>query len=593
MIAEWQTWLVIAVLALVVIFLLWDKYRPSIVFLVGVLILLTVGVIPVEDFLSGFSNKSILTIFLLILVSHMLSKTFNLVNLFDKLFGSADKPRGLLFRMSVSVGSLSAIMNNTPIVALMIPYIYKWSQNNGVSPSKLYLPLSYAAIVGGMMTPIGTSTNLVLIGFIVSSGHPSLTFADFLFPGILVLMAVILFLVLFSQRLLPDHVNPIDEIKANMRRYLTETTISRNSDFIGKTVAEANLRNLDGIFLAEIHRGKNQIIRPVGPEEEIKIGDKLYFAGEKSGVLDLVKNTPGLSWAKKEEFQLSESSDIVEVVVPFNSSLEGKTLKQVEFREAFDAAVIGIHRKGARLRGKLGEIPLCAGDLLLLSAGGNFQQLSNKNHNFYTVSVIEKTENHSIWKKRAIGAITLLSIAAIIAQLLSLFVGLLIMLGSGVLLNLISEEETKKNVSLDLFIILGSAITLGIAFIDTGGAEIIAGPAIAYMQDFPVLFILIGVFGLTLLFTSFITNAAAISIMFPLVYQLINDLQLNPTPVYLTLAFAASAAFLTPVSYQTNLMVMGPGSYKTRDFLKIGIPFTLIYGIIVIGFVMTFYPIRL
>lgn len=588
-----QALIVMIVLGLVIVFLLWDRFRPSIVFLVGVLLLLVIGIIPVEDFLSGFSNKSIITIFLLILASHMLSKTYKLVNYLDKFFGTASRPKGLIFRMSASVGTISALMNNTPIVALMIPYTFQWSQNNKVAPSKIFIPLSFAAIVGGMMTPIGTSTNLVLIGFIVSAGHPALTFVDFIFPGLLVFCAAILFLTYFSQGLLPNHTSPIDEVKADIRQYLTKTIIPEGSEFIGMTVTEAGLRNLDGIFLAEIHRGRDQIIRPVGPNEKIKKGDRLYFAGEKSDVINLVEVTTGLSWAKKKEIQLGESSAIVEVVVPFNSTLEGKTLKQVQFRETYNAAVIGIHRKGARLRGKLGEIPLVAGDLLLLTTGSEFQKLSSKNHDFYTVSVIEKMEDHSLWKKRVLGVITLATIAAIALQFLSLFVGLLVILGGGVLLNLISEEEAKKNTSLDLFIILGSAITLGIAFINTGGAEMVAEPFMEYLKDLPVFWILVGVFGLTLIFTSFITNAAAISIMFPLVYQLINDLQLNPTPVYLTLAFAASAAFLTPVSYQTNLMVLGPGAYKTRDFLKIGIPFTAIYATLVIGFVMAFYSIRL
>lgn len=587
-----QAYTVMGVLGFVVVFLLWDKLRPSIVFLVGVLILLVIGIIPVEDLLSGFSNKSIITIFLLILASFLLSKTYNLVGFLDKIFGTTSRPKGLIWRMATSVGSFSAVMNNTPIVALMIPYIYQWSQNNNVAPSKLFIPLSFAAIVGGMMTPIGTSTNLVLIGFMVSAGHPTLTFIDFLIPGIIIFVISILFLTFLSQQLLPVHLNPIEEFKQNIRQYLTEMEILENSELIGKNISEANLRNLKGIFLAEIHRGENRFIRPVAPEVRLKAGDRLFFAGETSEVINLVEEIDGLTWAKEKEFQLPESSDIIEVVIPFNSTLEGKTLKQVQFRETYDAAVIGVHRKGERLRGKLGEIPLVSGDLLLLLTGNDFKKLSSKNLDFYTVSVIEKEEESPLWKKWTLGLLTLASIAAIVFQLLSLFVGVLLILGGGILLNLISEEEAKKNVSLELFIILGSAITLGMAFINTGAAEMVAEPFMEYLIGLHPIWILTGVFGLTLIFTSFITNAAAISIMFPLVYQLIVDLQLNPTPIYLTLAFAASAAFLTPVSYQTNLMVMGPGSYKTRDFLKIGIPFTFVYGILLISFIMTFYTIN-
>lgn len=588
---HFEAWFSLFILILVVVFLIWDRYKPSAVFFTAILILLITGILSIENLLLGFSNKSIITIFLLILVTALLSKTFGLVLYLDKIFGSARSIRSMILRMSASVGSVSAIMNNTPIVALMIPYVYRWSKNTNHPPSKMLIPLSFSAIVGGMMTPIGTSTNLILIGFIISTGHPALTFGHFLLPGIIVFAVAILFLTFASNYLLPEYRDVMDETRKNIREYLTETKVKAGSNLIGKTIQEAELRNLQGIFLAEIHREDKTIIKPVKPEEKILEGDRLYFAGDTQGVVKLVKENQNLDWNKFRQFEEGYEPDLVEVVVPFNSGLSGKTLKKSLFRETYDAAVIGIHRKGAKLDGKLGEIPLMPGDLLLLTTGPEFERLSSKNQDFYTVSVIEDQEKIPKWKKISLSVVTIASIGLVFMGLIELFIALITIFTGGLILNLLSEEETKKNLSLDLFVILGSALTLGMVFIHTGGAAIITQPLVSILTGAPALVILVSIFLTTLFFTSFITNAAAISIMFPLVYQLVVDLSLNPTPVYLTLAFSASAAFITAVSYQTNLMVLGPGNYKATDFLKIGIPFTFVYAIVIITFVYLYYPI--
>jgi len=576
------------VLGLTVLILLWDRFRVSWVMFSAVAVLLLSGVIVPTDILSGFSNKSIITIFLLIFTAGVLSQTFKLESALDKIFGTARTVKSFLFRMSTSVGLVSAIMNNTPIVALMIPYVYRWSKDKKVSPSKLFIPLSYSAIIGGMITPIGTSTNLVLIGFIASTTHPNLSFGDFIIPGIVALVAGIVFITLFSGFLLPSKMDVLDEFKTNIREYLAETVITKDSPLIGKTINEASLRNLDGVFLVEILRSSG-LVKPAEPHEILQEGDRLYFAGETDYVVKLVEDREGLDWVRKDKFEIDDQLEMIEVVVPANSNLEGKTLKNISFREKYDAAVVGIHRNSSRLRGKLGEIPIAAGDLLLLMTGSRFELLSQRDTNFYTVSIIKESMGATRQSRGLMGITIACLIAAIAGGLLSLFSGLLILLAVSAFLRLFSDEDAKKNFSIDLFIVLGSAITLGIAFIETGAAEQLATPLISFLEGLPIPLLLFGVFALAFIFTSFITNAAAISILFPIVYQLIQDLHLEPVPIYLTLAFGASCAFLTPVGYQTNLMVMGPGSYKTHDFLKIGIPFTFVYGFVVIGTILLLY----
>ena len=581
-------WIVVGVILLVIIGLLIDKVKSSVVFFGGVAVLLLTKIITPSFFLESFGNESIAAIFLLIIITAGLKNNYNLLGLLDYVYKSAKSPRVFTFQLTSSVALLSSVMNNTPIVALMIPYVYQWSKKAKVSPSKLMIPLSYAAIMGGMITVIGTSTNLVLNGFLRANNETLLTLTDFLVPGLIVSVAGILFLTFFSWKILPGHKEVMDQVQGDLREYLVETEVVKDSSIADKSVSAAGLRNLDGIFLVEICRN-DEIISPVEPSEILKEKDRLFFAGDTSRVIDLIKNDNGLILPKTERFNLGNELELVEVVVPANSDLAGKTLKQIEFRENFDAAVVAIHRNGERLSGKLGEVPLEFGDLLLLTTGNNFNRFVAQRKDLYVVSYLQKIENELPQRKKIYLIFFALLIAAIFTNLISFFSGLVFILGGMLIARMLSAEELKKNVNLDLLVILGSAITLGGALIQTGGAYSLAHFSMNVLAPFGVYGVIIGLFTLTLILTSFVTNVAAISIVFPIAYSLVNELGLAPTGVYLTIAFAASAAFITPMSYQTNLMVYGPGNYKVKDFLKIGIPMTLLYALVSLSFIIFKY----
>lgn len=588
--SEAEKWVVLAVIGIVLVLLFIDRIRASFVFFGGVLILLLAGIVEIPTFLSSFSNESVLAIFLLIIITAVFKNNFNLIGLMDRLFRSAKSTRGFTFRMTSGVAIISAIMNNTPIVALMIPYVYQWGKKHNVSPSKLLIPLSYAAITGGVITVIGTSTNLVLNGFLQANAEPVLTTLDFVGPGLLVSLAGVLFLATIGYRLLPQTAEVMDRVRQNIREYLAETRLDSGSPLVGQTIQQAGLRNLDGIFLVEILRNGEQI-KPVEPDERLYAEDRLYFAGETHRVINLVERFPGLTWAKTDRFQLGDKLEIVETVIPRNSRLIGKTLKQVEFREKYDAAVVAIHRNGERLTGKIGEIQLETGDLLLLTTGKRFLRKNARDKNMYIVSSLSKIDGTLSRKKRwFLFAFTAL-VAAMIAGVIPFFLGLVLIVSIIGGLGMMTSEEFKKHINLDLLIVLGSALTIGSVFIETGTAEMIAAPFISLFSPYGAVGLVIGLYLLTFLLTSFITNVAAVSIAFPLAYQLIEDAQLNPTPVYLLLAFAASAAFITPASYQTNLMVYGPGSYRFKDFLRIGLPFTLLYSLLSITFILNRYSL--
>lgn len=574
---EIQMFVVLGVIVLLVAGLITDKIKPHILFLGAALALMLIGILSPKDFLGAFANESIATIFVLILLTAALNSNFNIIKYFDRVFTQKRKPGIFLFQMTSSVALMSSVMNNTPIVAMLIPYVLRWSKKMQVSPSKLLIPLSFAAVIGGMITIIGTSTNLVLNGFIESKGEKPFAFFDFLVPGLLVSVLGIIFMSTLGIYLLKDRKNPLDEVKENLKEYLVEVFVNTNSTKIGKTIHEAGLRNLHGVYLVEILRN-GSVISPVSPEEILEAGDRLFFADDTTDILEIVKEDTGLQFPKTEQYNLQGQLEIVETLIPYNSNLAGKTLKESNFREKYDAAVVAIHRNSERLRGKLGDIRLNSGDLLMLTAGRKFNRAVSGDTDLYKLGIKDQLGKVPTWKTRILLIITILSVIATISGFLPFFVGILLILATFFGLQLMSEEELLKNLNIDLFLILGSAIALGTAFIDTGGAKFVADEVIHLFSAYGNISVVIGIYLLTVILTSFITNAAAVSIVFPVAYEMSHSLSIAPEAIYLAIAFGASCCFITPFGYQTNLMVYGPGGYKFIDFIKIGIPMTILYS---------------
>ncbi len=584
-----QKWVVLGVTLAIIVGLYLEKFKPAVVFLVGVFVLMLLKIVDTQHFLDSFANKSLISIFILVLITNTINDNFNVTYWFDKVFSGAKSPRVFLAKMTFSVAALSSFMNNTPIVALMIPYVRGWAKSNKVSPSKLLIPLSFAASLGGMITVIGTSTNLVLLGFLEDNHEPLLGFWDFLPLGVLVTVVGIIFIVTAGYNILPNRIAPTSDVKENRRQYLVETYISPKSRFIGKTVQQAELRNLDGVYLAQIIRN-GKMIAPISPEEEILEGDRLFFAGETDKVVDFVKNDSGIHLSSQEKFDLGRNLEVVEAVVPANSMLAGKTVKEYKFREKFDAAIIGIHRNGEKIFGKIGDVVLKNGDLLLLTVGKNFSSNTAVDKNLYIVSNVSTISQDNPLQKRSFIVILGLILTLLFFGFFDLFMSLMIIMMALMALKLTSFTHVRRDGgNMVLFVILASALTLGKALIESGAAEMMANFMISIFQPMGIPFLMLGVFLLTLVLTSFITNVAAVSIAFPIVFAIVKDLGIDGTPFYLCIAFAASASFLTPISYQTNLMVYGPGGYKFRDFFKIGFPLTILYATVTVTYLYFVY----
>lgn len=560
-----------------------DRFKASLVFAVTVAFLLIGNSLSVSQFLEGFSNPSIITIFTLILITAGFNEYFSLASFFEKLFGKTSGQRGFILRMGLAVSTVSSIMNNTPVVAMMMPYIYKWGKNRDINPSRLLMPLSFAAILGGVITLIGTSTNLVLNGLLTDSAQIPLGFGDFFLPGIAVTLVCLLFMFLLGPSLLPDNGKNLESLQQKAREYLVETTIHPGSPLIGRNVETAGLRNLKSVFLTEIIRGDLRIT-PVRPTHTLKADDILLFAGEKDSMLELIGNTPGLDLSKQKQFAVSGNGEIVEAIVTQNSQLDRRTVKEVGFREKYDAAIIGVHRHGEKLLGKIGSLPLHTGDLLLMTTGNEFKERIARNNDVLIINTIAQREKLKRSKVAIFITSSLLAIGLSIAGILPLLPALMLILFTQILLGMITIEKAKQNISFDLLLILVSALAIGQALIQSGAADWLTAQIFQNASEWSRLSILTGIFVSTFVLTSLVTNIAAITIIFPIALSLAQSGVADPTAIFLTAAFGASCCFATPIAYQTNLMVMEAGNYRFKDFLKFGLPLSLVYAVVFLAF---------
>ncbi len=556
-------------------------------FLFAAVLLLLGKIISVDQFIDGFGNTSILTIFLLITITASANEYINFFKLIDSAFGNIKNSKAFILRMGSLVALFSSFINNTTVVATMMPYVYSWGKSKNISPSKLLIPLSFAAIVGGMITLIGTSTNLLLNGLLLGNGFEALNFGDFIFPGILVSLSAILFLYFFSDRLLKVGNSLESDYKSNTREYLVETKVLAGSIIINKSIEEAKLRNLEGVFLTEIIRDSKRIV-PVGPSEVIQEGDLLLFAGETSKIFDLLKKVDKLE--VNQEIADFENG-MVEAVIAQNSTLDRKTLKEVGFREKYNAVVLGVHRRGVKLSGKIGSIVLHSGDLVLINGGEEFEEKNARWQDLVIVNTVHSIKNVSNRKRNAFFMALILMLALVFTNLISIFEGLLGLLFIQVLLGMSDLDRIKKNINLDLFIILASSLSIGNAIVSSGAAEIVSNSLLNGIAGWNPILVIFAIFSITFLLTSFVTNVAALAIVFPIVSAISLSLNIPPTALFLSLAFGASCSFLTPFSYQTNLMVMEAGNYKLKDFLRIGFPLSLLYAFVFLGYIFFKYDL--
>jgi di/tricarboxylate transporter len=581
--------IVLLVIAFMLISLYRDLMQPALVFLMAILIFFFTGIITLEEILSGVSNESILLIFLLIIVSEIIKKTAVLNIAIDKLLRPGLSYKAFLARLSGMVSFTSGWINNTPLVAFMMPYVLEWANKKGISASKVLIPLSYAALMGGTITLIGTSTNLIVNGLSMEAGNPSFYLFNFAWVGIPASIIGLLYLVFWGSKLLPDRKNILDEFSEQTREYLVETIIPPMSKFTGKTIEQANLRNLRDLFLVQILRD-DLIIAPVSPTEVIQKNDHLYFAGNTKKILNLVEGTKNLILPFGSKMINQNKNNIIEVVIPNNSKLRNQTAKSFDFRKKYDAAIIAIQRNGEKLSGPLGEISFKVGDMLLLVTGNNFTAENDQDLNVITkVKQIDRMPN---WKIYWFFIFLSVAFALSVAKMLSLFVGLLVVIAYTSVVKMVKLDEVKRSIDFNLFFTLVLALAVGKAITNSGMATLFGEEMIGLFKGSP-LYSLIALYIITNIISMFVTNAAAVAITFPVAMAVVGELGVPDfRPYVLVIAYAASAEFMTPFGYQTNLMVYGPGGYKFKDYIRVGFPISIIYLIVTIGILSYVFDIR-
>lgn len=573
----------------VVVFLVYALYRelfnPALTFFICTVAFLLPGVITPGELLKGLANQQIVLIFLLVLVTAGIRLIYGSA-LFGRVFKPGLKPKAFLLRMMLTVASISPFLNNTPIVALMIPYVKDWAEKTGHPASKFLIPLSFATVLGGMVTVIGTSSNLVLNGLIAEYHLPMLEFRDFLFLGLTVTVAGLVYLYFVGYNLLPSNPNRLDAFREHLKEYIVETEVFRGSRLAGKSVKEAGLRSLQNLFLVEIIRS-GEVVSPVSPGEVLFEGDLLFFSGNTQAIFNLIKDDNGLRIPEQDNLEIAGHFHFVEAVIPADSDLVGVRIKDSDFRSKYGASIIAIQRNGKQVPGSVGDTELAGGDFLLLLSGVDHDEAQQGNNLFY-VSARKIAEKKGAWLKWAgYGAFAFLILG--ITEVLPLFnvcVGILV---GFVLLGVLNIVEIRRELDLSLLMVLVCSLAIGVALEKSGTAELIASVLITTGRQLGPVAVLTALFLVTTLLTSLITNAAAVSIVFPIAMSMAEQLHLSSTPFFVAIAFAASGDFVTPIGYQTNLMVYGPGGYTFRDFVRVGTLLTVLYIAICVTFISFYY----
>jgi di/tricarboxylate transporter len=630
---SWQAY--VALGTTVVVFALLQLMRrvpTDLLFLGGLVVVTLCGVITPSQALEGFSSNAIITIGGLMVCAAGLRRTGVIDWLGERLLGRTTNEKSALGRLGVALVGSSAFLLNTALVVMTMPFVLDWCRKRGVSPSRLLIPVSYFTILGGVLTLVGTSTTLVINGELqrehteriaqveVLRASPDTSseqletkaaFAHQVRPMKLFELGKVglpcacigsIALILMAAVLLPDRREIMGQFDALRRDYLVEMKVQSNCNLIGKSVAAAGLRNLPGLFLIEIDRGYD-VITPVSPTDIIYDRDRLVFTGVVETIVDLEK-IPGLVPAA-EDYEVDPAARVqrhlVEVVLSRSCPAIGQTIREASFRQRYGAAVVAVHRNGARVSNKIGSIVVEPGDTLLLQATGDFVSKHRNSRDFYLVSDVEESapRRHERTMWAGLLAITLIVWLSstnffreqeMLAGASSTAIAAIAIAGLMIVTRCLSMSEARSAIELPLLLTIAGALGMAKALSVSGAAGFISQQIVGVVGDSPWL-LLIAIYLLTAVFTELITNNAVAVAMFPIAVGVAEQAGLSPRPFIMAIALAASLSFATPIGYQTNLMVMGPGGYKPADFLKIGLPLSIVVAtvaLILIPYVWAF-----
>jgi di/tricarboxylate transporter len=570
-----DAWITVAVVVGMLVVLAAELLPPAATVLTATVSLLLLGVIDEEQAFSGFSNSAPITVAALYVLAGAADKTGLLAPLVDRLLGTSTRiGRAALARLLLPTAGASAFINNTPLVGMLIPQIEAWASQRNLSPSRLLLPLSYAAILGGTVTVIGTSTNLVVSGLLEESGQDALGLFEITPVGGVSALVGLVLLIGVVPRLLPERRGAGESLE-EMREFVVEMEVEPGGRLEGRTVADAGLRSLEGVYLVEIEREGGAIV-PVPPTTELRGGDRLTFVGQADLIVDL-QRTRGLSSTEDEHLLAVDSPEhtFFEAVVGTESPLVGRTLAESDFRSRYQAAVVAIHRAGERVRGKLGQVEIRPGDTLLLLAAPGFRRRWRERRDFLLIARMGGPPPSASRKAPLVGAVALGVIGLAAFEVLPILEAALLAAGVLVATRVMTISEAGASINLSVIVLIAAAFGLGAAMESTGLAETAADGLVDLLDPFGDVGIILGVVLATTLLTELITNNAAAVVIFPIALSVGAVAGIDPRALAIAVAITASSSFLTPLGYQTNTMVYGPGGYRFADYLRAGIPLNI------------------
>ncbi|WP_341582290.1 SLC13 family permease [Marinobacter metalliresistant] len=575
---EWQGIVTLATLFSVLSALALTRISADLVLMTALAFLLISGILGPAEALAGFGNPGVITIATLYVVAAGLKETGAVQWIARRLLGHPKTEKGAQLRMIAPTGVLSAFMNNTAVVAMFIPAIQDWAQRLGVPASKLLLPLSYAAILGGTCTLIGTSTNLVVDGMLQTRLGINLGLFELAWVGVPLLIVGGTFLVLFASRILPDRGGVTEELD-QVREYGVEVEVMGPGPLVGKTIAQAGLRALSYGYLTEIDRG-GRLITAVEPDRTLQAGDRLYFVGAPECASEL-RRIQGLKPANGSVHKLDVENHqrcLVEVVLGPEFPALNKTIRDSRFRTRFNAVILSLSREGKRVPGKLGDITFRMGDTLLLEASHQFVEQYRFRRDFLLVSALNDSTPPDFRKApRAMGILALMVLVSA-SGLLQIMEAAFLAAGAMIVSGCITASRARRSVDLPVLVVIAASFALGNAMTETGAAVWVANGLLGFGGLTPWVALAL-IYLLTAAFTEVITNNAAAVLMFPIALAVSEQLGVSFLPFAVAVMFAASASFVTPLGYQTNLMVYGPGRYQFLDYVRIGLPLSVLVGV--------------
>jgi len=566
----------LVVVLIMVAALVRESVAPAIAVVTAMISLLLLGIIDARSALAGFSNPAPITVAALFVLARAVEKTGALQPFVSATLSARGDPRHGLFGMLVPTALASAVFNNTPIVAMLVPQVSTWARRHGRSVALYLMPISFAAILGGMVTLVGTSTNLIVSGLLEESGQAPLGMFEMSGVGGPVALLGLAVVALLAPRILAVRRGPLESFDESYREYTVEMEVEPGGPVDRVTVERAGLRHLQGVFLAWVGRA-GEVLAPVGPEETLLGGDTLGFVGRADLIVDLqaVRGLRSAEHKHADAFR-DEKHNFFEGVISPLSPLVGKTLVESDFREQYGAAVLAVHRAGSRVREKLGTVRLRPGDTLLLLSDQGFRERWRDRRDFLLVAGLDGTlpvsSRRGVLVLSTAAAVVILAAVGVLPVLNGALAGAVLMVASGTL----TPHEARNALNLDVLLVIAAAFGIGAAIEQSGLASALAAGLVAPAAVMGPPGALLAVVVATVVLTELITNNAAAVLMFPVAIAAAGTVGGDPRSFAIAVALAASASFLTPIGYQTNTMVYGPGGYRFLDYARLGAPLTVI-----------------